>query len=115
MPSRSHRAVFPPASTSGLVRRFTLSGLALAISTTLLATPAQAYSNLYLFGDSLSDSGQFPDTTLGGLNSLRFTNRSGPDYENSAYVKWTPSFGPPDGSSKLGSGHHRRQATWVSG
>ncbi len=85
MPSRSHRAVFPPASTSGLVRRFTLSGLALAISTTLLATPAQAYSNLYLFGDSLSDSGQFPDTTLGGLNSLRFTNRSGPDYENSAY------------------------------
>ncbi|MEO1871764.1 MAG: SGNH/GDSL hydrolase family protein [Cobetia sp.] len=83
MPSRSHRAVFPPAS--GLARRFTLTSLALAISTTLLATPAQAYSNLYLFGDSLSDSGQFPDTTLGGLNSLRFTNRSGPDYENSAY------------------------------
>ncbi|WP_052384629.1 autotransporter outer membrane beta-barrel domain-containing protein [Cobetia amphilecti] len=85
MPSRSHRAVFPPASASGLIRRFTLSGLALAISTTLLATPAQAYSNLYLFGDSLSDSGQFPDTTLGGLNSLRFTNRSGPDYEDSPY------------------------------
>ncbi|MGS0467749.1 SGNH/GDSL hydrolase family protein [Cobetia marina] len=85
MPSRSHRAVFPPTSASGLVRRFTLSSLALAISTTLLATPAQAYSDIYLFGDSLSDSGQFPDTTLGGLNSLRFTNRSGPDYENSPY------------------------------
>ncbi|MDO6786088.1 autotransporter domain-containing protein [Cobetia marina] len=85
MPSRSHRVVFPPTSASGLVRRFTLSSLALAISTTLLATPAQAYSDIHLFGDSLSDSGQFPDTTLGGLNSLRFTNRSGPDYENSPY------------------------------
>ena len=30
-------------------------------------------------------------------------------------LKWTPSFGPPDGSSKLGSGHHRRQAAWISG
>lgn len=71
--------------TSTFVRRFTLNSLAIAISGAMLATPAQAYSNLYLFGDSLSDSGQFPDTDLGGLNSLRFTNRVGPDYENSAY------------------------------
>ncbi|WP_024951824.1 autotransporter domain-containing protein [Cobetia crustatorum] len=70
---------------SGLAKHFTLSSLALAISSALLAAPAQAYSNMYIFGDSLSDSGQFPDSDLGGINSLRFTNRSGPDYENSPY------------------------------
>jgi len=41
-------------------------------------------------------------------------NKLSPE-ERKAIVKWTPSFGPPDGSSKLGSGHHRRQAAWISG
>lgn len=73
------------SKSRGFATHFTLSSLVLAISSALLAAPAQAYSSIYIFGDSLSDSGQFPDTDLGGLNSLRFTNRSGPDYENSSY------------------------------
>uniref|UniRef100_UPI00261D4EEC DUF6375 family protein n=1 Tax=uncultured Halomonas sp. TaxID=173971 RepID=UPI00261D4EEC len=30
--------------------------------------------------------------------------------DDSHSMKWSPSFGPPDKSAKLGSGHHRRQA-----
>ncbi|MBB3188890.1 autotransporter domain-containing protein [Halomonas cerina] len=44
---------------------------------------AAAYSQLIVFGDSLSDSGQFPDVeriALGEIGSLRFTNRLGPSY-----------------------------------
>ena len=49
------------------------------------ATHAMPYSQLVIFGDSLSDSGQFPDTgspLLGGnpTGGLRFTNRTGPGY-----------------------------------
>ncbi|UTW09582.1 autotransporter domain-containing SGNH/GDSL hydrolase family protein [Pseudomonas benzenivorans] len=51
------------------------------------ATYANPYSQLVIFGDSLSDSGQFPDTgspLLGGnpTGGLRFTNRTGPNYLN---------------------------------
>ncbi|MFC3285095.1 autotransporter domain-containing protein [Litchfieldella rifensis] len=45
---------------------------------------ASAYSQLIVFGDSLSDSGQFPDVesiALGEIGSLRFTNRLGPSYQ----------------------------------
>jgi outer membrane lipase/esterase len=38
---------------------------------------AAAFSNLYVFGDSLSDSGQYPDI-FGGHLSLRATNRIDP-------------------------------------
>src|SRR3990167_2597445 len=49
------------------------------------ATQAMPYSQLVIFGDSLSDSGQFPDIgspLLGGnpTGGLRFTNRTGPTY-----------------------------------
>ncbi|WPC05538.1 autotransporter domain-containing protein [Pseudomonas benzenivorans] len=56
------------------------------------ATHANPYSQLVIFGDSLSDSGQFPDTgspLLGGnpTGGLRFTNRTGPNFlaNNSEY------------------------------
>ncbi|MEX6503871.1 autotransporter domain-containing protein [Pseudomonas zhanjiangensis] len=56
------------------------------------ATQAVPYSQLVIFGDSLSDSGQFPDLgspLLGGnpTGGLRFTNRTGPSYlsNNSEY------------------------------
>ncbi len=43
---------------------------------------ASPYSSLIVFGDSLSDAGQFPDT--GGPNNAtrRYTNRTGPDYQD---------------------------------
>ena len=41
-----------------------------------VAAPA-AFSSLYVFGDSLSDSGQYPDIFAGHL-SLRATNRMDP-------------------------------------
>lgn len=49
------------------------------------ATHAMPYSQLVIFGDSLSDSGQFPDIgspLLGGnpTGGLRFTNRTGPGF-----------------------------------
>ncbi|MBS7662350.1 autotransporter domain-containing protein [Pseudomonas lalucatii] len=57
-----------------------------------VATQANPYSQLVIFGDSLSDSGQFPDTgspLLGGnpTGGLRFTNRTGPTFlaNNSEY------------------------------
>lgn len=63
--------------------------LILAVSGLVVAAP---YSELVVFGDSLSDGGQFPDMggpLLGGLptGGLRFTNRTGPDYlpDNSEY------------------------------
>lgn len=66
-----------------------IKSLAAAIAFASLPFTAQAmpYSQLVIFGDSLSDSGQFPDTTstfdpgsftFSGSN--RFTNREGPTY-----------------------------------
>ncbi len=49
----------------------------------LFSTGAAGYSEMIVFGDSLSDSGQFPDPERliqGELGSLRFTNRVGPEY-----------------------------------
>jgi outer membrane lipase/esterase len=48
---------------------------------------AMPYSQLIIFGDSLSDSGQFPDAgspLLGGnpTGGIRFTNRTGPNYQH---------------------------------
>ena len=54
--------------------------LALACSSAV-ASPSP-YSTLIVFGDSLSDAGQFPDSN-GPLGSVqRFTNRVGPSYGN---------------------------------
>ena len=58
--------------------------LLLVLPTLSLASP---YSQLVIFGDSLSDSGQFPDL-LGPLDGvepiggLRMTNRTGPTYRD---------------------------------
>lgn len=46
------------------------------------AVPAHAgpYSAMYVFGDSLSDAGQFPDADGPAGATVRFTNREGPTY-----------------------------------
>ncbi|SFP58924.1 autotransporter domain-containing SGNH/GDSL hydrolase family protein [Pseudomonas borbori] len=59
--------------------------LAVLLAVLPAATQAMPYSQLVIFGDSLSDSGQFPDLgspLLGGnpTGGLRFTNRTGPSY-----------------------------------
>nr|WP_298522747.1 autotransporter domain-containing protein [uncultured Halomonas sp.] len=56
-------------------------GCLLALGLGLTSLPAGAYSDLIVFGDSLSDSGQYPDIErflLGEPGSLRFTNREPP-------------------------------------
>lgn len=62
------------------LRRHTLAAL---IGLTMIPSGASAYSQLIVFGDSLSDSGQFPDVErifAGEIGNLRFTNREGPSY-----------------------------------
>lgn len=49
-----------------------------------IAAPSP-YSSMVVFGDSLSDAGQFPDMTGPNGSSLRSTNRTGPTYSNSEY------------------------------
>lgn len=52
--------------------RFAFASLALACSQAFAAP--SPYSTLIVFGDSLADTGQFPDLT-GGTSGARFTNR----------------------------------------
>ncbi|PHN29723.1 esterase EstP [Pseudomonas sp. ICMP 561] len=40
------------------------------------------YSTMVVFGDSLADAGQFPDTDGPMGSTLRFTNRTGPTYQD---------------------------------
>ncbi len=49
--------------------------------TQALAAPSP-YSTMVVFGDSLSDAGQFPDTAGPAGATQRFTNRTGPTYRN---------------------------------
>ncbi|MBB1610266.1 MULTISPECIES: esterase EstP [unclassified Pseudomonas] len=51
----------------------------LGIASQALASPSP-YSTLVVFGDSLSDAGQFPDADGPAGASTRFTNRVGPTY-----------------------------------
>ena len=44
------------------------------------ATSAQLFDQTIVFGDSLFDSGTFPDPGTGGTTGLTFTNRVGPTY-----------------------------------
>ena len=60
-------------------RRHTL-GIALLFAGLPALSSASPYSQLVIFGDSLSDSGQFPDVEGPTLDGLRFTNRIGPTY-----------------------------------
>ena len=65
--------------------RHTLSlSLLMALPTIALASP---YSQLVIFGDSLSDSGQFPDLLgprdgIEPIDGVRMTNRTGPTYRD---------------------------------
>ncbi|MCF5494216.1 autotransporter domain-containing esterase, partial [Pseudomonas syringae] len=43
---------------------------------------AAPYSSMVVFGDSLADAGQFPDTAGPMGSTLRFTNRVGPTYQD---------------------------------
>lgn len=65
------------------LKALTSAVLLAGLSTAVHALP---YSQLIIFGDSLSDSGQFPDTgspLLGGFptGGMRFINRTGPGYQ----------------------------------
>ncbi|WP_426152872.1 esterase EstP [Pseudomonas sp. DC3000-4b1] len=59
---------------------------AVALGLALGVTPASAnpspYSTMIVFGDSLSDAGQFPDLAGPLGASTRFTNRTGPSYKD---------------------------------
>ena len=46
-----------------------------------LASPSP-YSTMVVFGDSLADAGQFPDAGGPNGSALRFTNRTGPTYQD---------------------------------
>ena len=63
--------------------RLRRQSLAVLIGLAMIPSGASAYSQLIVFGDSLSDSGQFPDVErilAGEIGTLRFTNREGPTY-----------------------------------
>ncbi|RRW47127.1 autotransporter domain-containing protein [Pseudomonas luteola] len=76
------------------VRRLALASLCAAISCASAAHAApNPYSHLVVFGDSLSDSGQFPDLNGPLGSSLRFTNRVGPTYQ--------PGSGEPVGPTSV--------------
>lgn len=64
--------------------RFSLCSLALACSQALAAP--SPYSTMIVFGDSLSDAGQFPDL-IGGTDGTRFTNRDA----NGNYAQVSPT------------------------
>lgn len=72
-----------------------LSPLAVAccMATVAPSLSAAAYSGLYVFGDSLSDAGQFPDSVNSTTQTRRFTNRVGPlftDASGEVYGKTSP-------------------------
>ncbi|MEB0043313.1 esterase EstP [Pseudomonas sp. MH10] len=54
-----------------------------------LAAPSP-YSTMLVFGDSLSDSGQYPDLTGPNLSGLRFTNRTGPTFQDGSGEAYGP-------------------------
>ena len=83
-------SALPTIKIDLLMRRLSLliplAGCILSfVSERVLAAPTP-YSTMIVFGDSLSDSGHFPDTGSG----MRFTNRSGPTYRGEAYSAVAP-------------------------
>lgn len=54
-----------------------------------LAAPSP-YSTMVVFGDSLSDSGQYPDTGGPQGSTLRFTNRTGPTFQDGSGEVYGP-------------------------
>ncbi|SDK87926.1 outer membrane lipase/esterase [Modicisalibacter muralis] len=69
--------------SNGFSLRLRRQSLTVLIGLAMIPSGASAYSQMIVFGDSLSDSGQFPDVqriAAGEIGSLRFTNREGPTY-----------------------------------
>nr|AKR05135.1 carboxylesterase [Pseudomonas synxantha] len=56
-----------------------LAGCLLALACTQAFATPSPYSTMVVFGDSLADAGQFPDGSNG--STLRFTNRTGPNFQ----------------------------------
>ncbi|WP_283189245.1 esterase EstP [Pseudomonas sp. PMCC200344] len=59
-----------------------LAGCLLAMACTQAIAAPNPYSNFIVFGDSLNDAGQFTDTGGPPGSTVRFTNRTGPIYQN---------------------------------
>lgn len=51
------------------------------LASTSFSLQASSYSTLVVFGDSLSDAGQFADPDGPSGSTVRFTNRTGPTYQ----------------------------------
>ena len=63
----------------------------LSCASAVVAADSGPFTQFVVFGDSLSDAGNFPDVlspTLGGnpTGGLRFTNRTGPTYGSGEYI-----------------------------
>ena len=74
-------------------RLLTPLAVACCMATLAPSLSAAPYSGLYVFGDSLSDAGQFPDTVNSTTQTRRFTNRVGPlftDASGEVYGKTSP-------------------------
>lgn len=74
-------------------RLLTPLAVACCMATLAPSLSAAPYSGLYVFGDSLSDAGQFPDTVNSSTQTRRFTNRIGPlftDASGEVYGKTSP-------------------------
>ncbi len=68
-----------------MFKQYKAQAAVVALASLPFASVAMPYSQFIVFGDSLSDSGQFPDAgspLLGGnpTGGTRFTNRTGPNY-----------------------------------
>ncbi|MFJ2689059.1 esterase EstP [Pseudomonas sp. NPDC087336] len=59
-----------------------LAGCLLAMACAQAFAAPNPYSNFIVFGDSLNDAGQFTDTGGPPGSTLRFTNRTGPTYQD---------------------------------
>jgi outer membrane lipase/esterase len=59
-----------------------LAGCLLAMACTQAIAAPNPYSNFIVFGDSLNDAGQFTDAGGPPGSTLRFTNRTGPTYQD---------------------------------
>lgn len=74
--------------------RYQTKPLAIAIGCAMLSlgtvASASQFTSVYFFGDSLSDSGQNPDTSTSPIKGLRFTNRTGDGLApNPTALVWT--------------------------
>lgn len=67
-----------------LQRLVPLAGCLLSLTCAQASAAPSPYSTMVVFGDSLSDAGQFPDAGGPPGATTRFTNRTGPTYLNNS-------------------------------